>query len=601
MLDTVLEIGKILRASPDGLKHHYLIKKPFHNDKNPISFWVIPVSAQGKFNFLDCRALQDEYRQEKLLYLDYKDCDTDNKKMYVFGDIYHQVDQKKKDETSGGNFLISDDDPAGSLYKRNSFIRANSNERLTEFLSSSTVANFRHSFSQQWNTIKSFLSEKDAAYIHFDFDGKHWYQLPVIDELHKSILNTYFEQDRGSYVLRTFLYKTLSANENRTCNFVDDQHFRSRTFKDETEASNLFYGINYLSRPAVRKNDFMVIVLPRGEGLEAKQIERFFERRESNEPGERVTTAELELQTNAEANVAITVDDEDEFFLFANAYQEDKTSSILQYDCIFSKAGGTKPDIDMIEIAGISHSKIAGVSKNIRKIQEEVQNERAAFFLHLYGKPPSKSSPRLTIASAFSKIINDPSKKKSKYQSHLFRVMPQIFNGSYYQDPVLLPSLIEKTEMHVRSDEAYFFNDAKFALKFLFHIQVSGEERFMKIEHSGSYQIGLLLGTMARPLRSKINSFDKHYAGLLSRRIATLTDVIAFANEVNQKLIMHEVLYRDVRQASQKLPAMMNGLDGHYDKNECAFGFFESYFAAWKPTEGLSNDLASDTAADTGA
>lgn len=591
MLDTVLEIGKILRASPEGLKHHYLVKQPFSNDKAPTSFWVVPANADYSFNFQERYILQDEYLRDQLFYLDYKDCDTDNKKMYVFGDIYHQVDLKKNVEATGGNFLISNDDSDGKIYQRNSFVRAESNDNLKGFLSLA-IKTFRQSFADQWPLIKKFLTESDNVYIHFDFGGQHWYQLPIINDLHQSILNNYFVQEKGLYVLRTFLYKTVSSNENKTCGFVNNQHFRSRTFKDASEALDLLYGINYASRSAVRKNDFKVIVLPRGEGLEAKQIERFFERRGSSEPNAEVEDAEDSLQTNAEANAAVETTEEDEFFLFANDDADKETKPILQYDCIFSKAGGTKPDIDMVEIAGISRSKIAEISSLVREVRQEVEKDRDAFFLQLYRKETKKFP--LTIAGAFLKIINDPSKKKSKYQSHLFRVMPQIFNGSYYQDPVLLPTLIEKTEMSIRNEDLFFFNDAKFAFEFLYKIQVFGEERFMQIQQSASYKIGLLLGTMARPLRSKINSFDKNYAGLLSRRIATLTDVMAFSNEVNQKLIMHEALYRDVRQASQNLATAISGFGGRYDKDECAFGFFESYFAPWKPSEAPADTPAAD-------
>ena len=103
-------------------------------------------------------------------------------------------------------------------------------------------------------------------------------------------------------------------------------------------------------------------------------------------------------------------------------------------------------------------------------------------------------------------------------------------------------------------------------------------------ENSPSYKIGLSLGIMARPLRRKINSFDKNYAGLLSRRITTIADVKALANEINQKLILHEVLYPNVRDAWLALTETVRNFSGTYDKNECAFGFFESYFAPFKTT-----------------
>lgn len=585
MLDTVLEIGKILRASPDGLKHHRYIKKaPIYDAKlNPVKFWIVPTQLDGTFSFEDRQSLNDENVQQHLFYLNYKQSDADSSKPYIYGDLYRTITKTGED----GNFRLGD--PAKkSWVALNSFQRA----EAIEPIATARVKQFRASFRKQIASIEQFLRDNQNVYIYFDIVGHHWTELEEISYLNQSIVQTFFDKTIHGYVMGVFLFKTLATGSSRTPGFAPEGEYRNRVFQTEDQALDLLYGINYASRSTVRKNDFKVIVLPRGEGLEARQIERFFERRSSNEPDTEVEDSETNLQNNAEANVAASAEG-DEFFLFASDDSDNDSQPILQYDCIFSKAGGTKPDIDMVEIAGISRSKIAEISGRIGNARREVEGKRDAFFLQLYRKETKKFP--LSIASAFLKIINDPSKKKNKYQSHLFRVMPEIFNGSYYQDPVLLPSLIEKTEMSIRNEELFFFNDAKFAFEFLYKIQVSGEERFMNIQQSSSYQVGLHLGTMARPLRSKINSFDKNYAGLLSRRISTLTDVMAFANEVNQKLIMHEVLYRDVRQASQNLAAMMRGFSGRYDKDECAFGFFENYFAPWKPAEEQT-DLT-----DTGA
>ncbi|MFB6307616.1 MAG: hypothetical protein ABEH43_11650, partial [Flavobacteriales bacterium] len=63
----------------------------------------------------------------------------------------------------------------------------------------------------------------------------------------------------------------------------------------------------------------------------------------------------------------------------------------------------------------------------------------------------------------------------------------------------------------------------------------------MEITESKSYQVGLLLGSLAKGLRNKINSFEKNYVGNLTRRISTLDDCIKFKNEIEQKNILHEL------------------------------------------------------------
>jgi hypothetical protein len=63
-----------------------------------------------------------------------------------------------------------------------------------------------------------------------------------------------------------------------------------------------------------------------------------------------------------------------------------------------------------------------------------------------------------------------------------------------------------------------------------------------------------------------------------------MTDVIRFANELRQKLVMHDKKYTSVRAASNAIAAEIQCM-GSYNKDECAFGFFESYFAPFVKSE----------------
>jgi len=569
MLDTVLEIGKVLRAAPDGLKHHRYIKKAPVPDlkNNPVVFWTVPVNLDGSFDFTEKKLLLNENRQQQLLYLNYKQSDTDSTKPYVYGDIYRTITKTGED----GNFRFGDP-LKKSWMALNSFQRADKLDPIP----TERVKKFRSCFRDQMASIENFIREHRNVYLHFDIDGANWHELEEIDLLNRNLIETFFQKVPGGYVLSVFLFKTLTPGTNRTPGFQEGREFRNRVFRDEGEALDLLYGIDYSSRASVRKNDFKFIVLPRAVGLTAAQIERFFESRTGNEPDESNVISEELVNANLPPDAG---SGGDELLAFL-----DDDQNIAQYDCIFSKAGGTKPDIDMIEIAGIDRSKLLHISRRLADVRNKISAERVAFYLNLYNAPPKKDPPRLSITNSFLKILGDPTRDKKKYQSHLFRVVPQIFNDVYYQDLVLLPAFIEKTEASIRNDESSYFNDAKFELAFLFAIQSSERNRLMETKGSDSYQVGLMLGKMAQSLRRKIKSFDKNYAGLLSRRITTRADVKALANEINQKLIMHEVLYPDVRDASQRLAKIID-FEGRYDKTECAFGFFESYFAPWVASE----------------
>ena len=110
----------------------------------------------------------------------------------------------------------------------------------------------------------------------------------------------------------------------------------------------------------------------------------------------------------------------------------------------------------------------------------------------------------------------------------------------------------------------------------------------MEITSSESYQIGFMLGGMAQNLSMEINSFEKNYVGNLTRRVGTLPDFIKLKNEIEQKLIMHDKT-KFTFQTSYDLAQKVKEFKMRYDKEECAFGFMESYFKPLpKKAEGSS-------------
>ena len=161
--------------------------------------------------------------------------------------------------------------------------------------------------------------------------------------------------------------------------------------------------------------------------------------------------------------------------------------------------------------------------------------------------------------------------------------MPQIYTANYTNDNILLPFFVQNVEYSIRQgegDSKYTF--LKYDLEFLLSIQNTNiyKENFMKITESKSYEVGLLLGRLAQYFSgddSPIKSFEKNYVGNLTRRIATLSDFIALKSEIEEKLIMHGKT-RFTQKDSSELTEKVKSFSGKYDKNECAFGFFESYF-----------------------
>lgn len=116
-----------------------------------------------------------------------------------------------------------------------------------------------------------------------------------------------------------------------------------------------------------------------------------------------------------------------------------------------------------------------------------------------------------------------------------------------------------------------------------------------EMKTSDSYKAGLLLGKMAQPLRFEINSFEKNYVGLLSRRITDLNGLIDLGDYVSQKLMLHAPKRGDLRNKFVEFASIVKDLNKKdYRKNYCVFGFFESYFDFAKKQADQSQNTNSE-------
>ena len=106
------------------------------------------------------------------------------------------------------------------------------------------------------------------------------------------------------------------------------------------------------------------------------------------------------------------------------------------------------------------------------------------------------------------------------------------------------------------------------------------------MKKSSSYAAGKLLGQLAQPVSWEIKSFEKNYVGLLSRRISDKPGLVAFANFINQKLAIHERTYPSLKEKYIELAGILSEMQNkEYNREYCAFGFFEGYFAKFEKPE----------------
>lgn len=413
--------------------------------------------------------------------------------------------------------------------------------------------------------------ENGEIYIHFDFPGdKNWYDYNEdLNLVTGKMLQDFVDDTDNGLVLKKTLYKTLcSGDKKNDIQFPDfklNAKYKSKGFENESML-DLFYGIEYANKGSFIPNtDIKIIVLPNGDNLTAEDYLAFIEKADEKSINEK------NKQNNSE-------------FLL-NIFNTSKDNNITRFDVIFTKKskGAGTPDVDLIEITGIEKSTLRRIKERIGEINLLVQNNRKNYFTNT-----SKEFHPFYLSSSFRNILGNPQadnkgkvnfKANPKYQTHILKALPLIYKECYHNDDGLLSALIQNSEYSIRSGDPQF-NFLKFDFEFLISIQNNINNKFMEILQSQSYQIGSLLGSLAKNFagqNSPIKSFEKNYVGNLTRRISNLSDFIKLKNDIEQKLIMHEKT-KFTFQVSYDLAQKIKEFKGNYDKEEAAFGFFESYF-----------------------
>lgn len=601
---------------------------------------TIPVKSDFSFDWKNID-FTPENKRENLYYLRFKTSDSDGLVKYIFGDIfYERRGSLKKDgsiETGeGGYYRLENPSHSSSAYRASSFNRGNNdcesliksgntivaiakfrnhlktnllfierilkyapainyffenrkNESLVDLLSDEeNLYNLTTSISYQLLSkinlkkvgIDSDVSElnpiqkkqlfdliNSSIFIHFNFpENKHWYQFSEDMKLiNNKILSEFIENGKNGLVLKKTLYKTLCSGDKKNDiqfpAFSIENKFKTKSF-DDNELQDLFYALDYTNKgQLISGTGIKIITLPRGNNLKAEDYETFHEHKDEK----RIADANNGNKQN------------DMFFGFS--LNENK--NITSFDIILCKKGGiTSPDTDLIEISGIEKSKLRIIMERICAIAHNIEQERKTFIC------TNKELFPLKLDYSFRCILGNPQsdikngkvtfKTNPKYESHVLKVLPLIYMENYFHDDVLLPAFIQNVEFSIRSGDAKY-SFLKYDLKFLFSIQNSNNNKFMEIINSESYQIGYMLGELAKNLKQPINSFEKSYVGNLTRRIGNLPDFRKLKTDIEQKLIMHDKV-KYTYQTSYELSLKIKEFKTKYDKEECAFGFMEAYF-----------------------
>ena len=611
-LDTVLRIGKIYRQSIEyGLdEHRYINKvsddlknfsknKDDHGQRVQTVIFNIPVSRDADGNWhiqlaeLTMIDLLEEDRIKGLRYLNYKTSDKDSLKKYFFGDITYTTFRKDGKLIESGSYRL---DGKSSFYR--------SKEEMAGIVST-TIQSFRQSFEENISAIEGLLKSASAVALHFDFQGYSWYAVEgAMDAINQKLVEEFaakrtLPNGREVVALSKTIFKTIKSplydREKNTFGdpdgiggcvpaFRNTEGYKIRYFESLDEVIDLFYAVSTAEKKfAKRIKDVGILALPRAENLTARQLNAFFD--------SRLEYDETEENLMQDQQAQATTSEIDEIFA---ALLDNDLASDVTFDIIFMKPPGmSTPSVDLVEISNIQKSFL-------REVHEEIRGRRNHWEKEAAERIPGLKKPlRFSVANSFQQLLDNRTKEQKKYQSHLLKVLPQIYSDTYYRDPVLLPLLIEQAEYGIRQEKTQF-NFLKYYFYFLTSIQKHGEMNMHTITTSSSYQMGLCLGVMSKPFAAwrkdcPIKSFEKSYVGNLSRRILSPSDATTFANFLNEKLTIHEQYYPEQREAFQQFLAMLKSFESNskekYDRHNCALGFFEGYHSPM-PEKETENEIS---------
>jgi hypothetical protein len=616
-LDTVLKIGKSFRESPEGWPYHRFVKsiedvinsykrnKDSEGKSIETIIYRLPVTGNLKngfeFDFNKMDLLTDESKISSLLYLNFKTADKDKEKKYLFGDIvYSRFKNAKGELKEDGNYRLSTEKKEGS------FDRC---RELAAGLEHTIIGAFRSCFDKNLSRIEDdILGMHPGVVIHFSFEGnKTWLEQDTVEEILKATLLDAFVVevpgvDRNVYALNKTLFKTIKPpiwdKKSKTFKdpdgiggvtpgFSNSNTHKLKAFDSPDDIWDLMFAIDFAEHPLFRVKDIGIVVLPKGTNLTVPQLVNFFKKSTSvHEEGENEDI--LNVNNIFKKNHA----EESDWDSLFEPLIENTFDGNVEFDVIFLKPKtGSSPAVDLIELSSIKKSHLKDVHERIRDVKIELQDELKRIFIK------SNKPFIFDLKDNFLNILTNKTKSEKKYQFHLLKVLPQIYQDTYYEDPLLLPAFVERTEYNIRNDSS--FNYHYFRFNFLFLSKIQKNNLLMEITNSSSYAIGKCLGTMARPFAASwkdkcpIKSFEKSYVGNLTRRIANKEDAVKFYNFLHEKLAIHEKNYPEQLNASRQFVQILQELSGvKYNKNESAFGFFESYFE-WQ-TRSVKSELESE-------
>jgi len=426
------------------------------------------------------------------------------------------------------------------------------------------------------NFNKKNIDKKIFIQFCFNKNGKTFYWEDRYEDLKTVgefiIKRRYVEIEHGeSLANRVPISFFTNYNLNTLPNLKKENSFKIFDIrKSQKNLKNLIVADKYITGKEDRFGKAVIQVLPTGKYSKDSLI-RFLD----------IKSMERKSSKFEEDNKKTEIDPIDSLL-----FSFEKENNIKKYDILFLNKGGQTTDI-IAYISSINKTDIERLKTKWKEARESLDgcylSEIEPFIQSIKINSINKSLIKnITPFSSLYNLLKGQGKKDKKLENHQRIVLYKIFRDQYYQDPRLLRGLIDKTQYGIRNNEEYRAQFLNLFINYLYLNYILHHNQFNMIQNTQSYKAGILLGELARNLDQKINSFSKQYAGNISRRIATKKDFQNLLNFIHEKLVVHEMLYTNVREKSTKLNKLLGDFKDQYKKDYAVAGFFYSYMMPFK-------------------
>lgn len=433
------------------------------------------------------------------------------------------------------------------------------------------------------NQIKTFKSEykHKLIFIQFRFHEKgkilYWKDFPdYIAAIGEFIINSQYTKVKGNSIsikkIPLSFFNVYNLNNLQYLNEINA--YKALSFQEDENSSlnkvkDLIVANKYINSSTKYFGKACVQVLPVGN-YSFKSLVKFL----------KINSA-LEKTTDKIEDMPSDISDPFEVF--------DRDRNISKFDILFLNQGEQTTDTTLY-ISSINISEIDLIRDSFEKAKLHCQE----YIEHnLFTKVTSENLRSILIEEieelnpfkATERLLRSFGKKDKKLEKHHTEILFKIFRRSYYDDPILLKSFNEKVEYELRNNNNSNLTYLISLIDFIFINFILIKKEYMSMKETQSYKAGSLLGLLAKNLDAEISSFSKQYAGNISRRVATKEDLIKLLNFINEKLVIHDKLFPNVRATSTELVNLLNSFHEQYKKDYVVAGFFESYLMPFAKKE----------------